>query len=160
MSIKNLLLLSTVLLITNVFYCLSQQKFNYDNLKVKKYADLTIEEQKFFKMELTKKLRTEPLVGEINKLQKSLVKDMMQAAGNRTPEQRAKLKENPRNLTPTDQLRLLGIEHPDKYLSDQNNFKLKTQQLVAKYPELSKVDRVTLNQIFIDSEKSVIKGRN
>lgn len=116
------------------------------------------EQQFFFKQVLVKKLRNEPLVGEINRLQKKMVTEMMQAAGSRTQEQRNKLRESSKNLTPKEQLRLMGIENPENYMADQNSFKMKTLQLVTKYPELSKVDRVTLKQLFSDAEKQVLNN--
>ncbi|MBE9601907.1 hypothetical protein [Pedobacter sp. MC2016-24] len=158
MKQRKFLLLLTMFFAINTSYSFSQQKFSYDELKVKNFSDMSKEQQFFFKQVLVKKLRNEPLVGEINRLQKKMVTEMMQAAGSRTQEQRNKLRESSKNLTPKEQLRLMGIENPENYMADQNSFKMKTLQLVTKYPELSKVDRVTLKQLFSDAEKQVLNN--
>lgn len=135
----------------------SQEKYNYEHLKSLKYSALTPQQQAYFKAELIRRFSSDPEVIAVRKLKAHLVDQAVKAAVNRSPAERAKLKEAGTGMMPVDQMRLMGVDNPEKYVEDMKTVMTKMMSVSMNYPELSKFDKETRKQILDDAMKDKSK---
>jgi hypothetical protein len=135
----------------------SQEKYNYEYLKSLKYSDLSSQQKAYFKSELIRRFSSDPEVIAVRKLKAHLADQVVKAAVNRSPAERAKLKEAGTGMMPVDQMRLMGVANPEKYVEDMKLVMTKMMNISMNYPELSKFDKEFRKQIFEDAMKDKSK---
>ena len=148
MMTRYFIFLAFICILFQVQLSFSQEKYNYEHLKSLKYNTLSPQQQAYFKAELIRRFSSDPEVIAVRKLRTHLVDQVAKAAINRSPAERAKLKEAGTGLMPVDQMRLMGVENPEKYVEDMKLIMTKMMNISMNYPELSKFDKETSKQIF------------